>query len=170
MCTMCMQCLGRPAEGIGTPRTGATRHSVGAGTQTWVLCSRSKCFNHWASLQPLMSVSWAHGILLALVSNVVVSYVCAFLQVIRSLVFYTGPSLWLGMSIVTVQLGQCGNQIGFEVFDALFRDSHCSQGLCSKRENEAYQASCKERFFREEENGGRCGPQSSPYPPSLPAH
>ncbi|XP_063124762.1 tubulin delta chain isoform X4 [Rattus norvegicus] len=57
------------------------------------------------------------------------------------------------MSIVTVQLGQCGNQIGFEVFDTLFRDSHCSQGLCSKRENEAYQASCKERFFREEENG-----------------
>lgn len=57
------------------------------------------------------------------------------------------------MSIVTVQLGQCGNQIGFEVFDALFRDSHCSQGLCSKRDNEAYQASCRERFFREEENG-----------------
>ncbi|ELW61562.1 Tubulin delta chain [Tupaia chinensis] len=57
------------------------------------------------------------------------------------------------MSVITVQLGQCGNQIGFEVFDALFRDSHCSQGLCSKRENEAYQASCKERFFSEEENG-----------------
>ncbi|XP_008840883.1 tubulin delta chain [Nannospalax galili] len=57
------------------------------------------------------------------------------------------------MSIVTVQLGQCGNQIGFEVFDSLFSDSHCSQGLCSKRENEAYQASCKERFFREEKNG-----------------
>ncbi|XP_051014170.1 tubulin delta chain isoform X1 [Acomys russatus] len=57
------------------------------------------------------------------------------------------------MSIVTVQLGQCGNQTGFEVFDTLFRDSHCSQGLCSKRENEAYQASCTERFFREEENG-----------------
>ncbi|KAK2503877.1 hypothetical protein MC885_018687 [Smutsia gigantea] len=51
------------------------------------------------------------------------------------------------MSIVTMQLGQCGNQIGFEVFDALFSDSHCPQGLCSKRENEAYQASCKERFF-----------------------
>ncbi|EHB17758.1 Tubulin delta chain [Heterocephalus glaber] len=54
------------------------------------------------------------------------------------------------MSIVTVQLGQCGNQIGFEVFNALFTDSQSSQGLCSKRENEAYQASCKERFFREE--------------------
>ncbi|KAF6097989.1 tubulin delta 1 [Phyllostomus discolor] len=58
------------------------------------------------------------------------------------------------MSIVTVQLGQCGNQIGFEVFDALFSDSHCTQGLCSKRENEAYRSSCKERFFNEEENGG----------------
>ncbi|KAM5273444.1 tubulin delta chain [Ctenodactylus gundi] len=57
------------------------------------------------------------------------------------------------MSIVTVQLGQCGNQIGFEVFDALFSDSQCSPGFCSKRDNEAYQASCKERFFREEENG-----------------
>ncbi|XP_045840196.1 tubulin delta chain isoform X3 [Meles meles] len=57
------------------------------------------------------------------------------------------------MSVVTVQLGQCGNQIGIEVFDALYTDSHCPQGLCSKRENEAYQASCKERFFSEEENG-----------------
>uniref|UniRef100_F7I4J4 Tubulin delta chain n=1 Tax=Callithrix jacchus TaxID=9483 RepID=F7I4J4_CALJA len=57
------------------------------------------------------------------------------------------------MSIVTVQLGQCGNQIGFEVFDALLRDSHSFQGLCSKRENEAYQTSCKERFFSEEESG-----------------
>ncbi|XP_005394031.1 PREDICTED: tubulin delta chain isoform X1 [Chinchilla lanigera] len=54
------------------------------------------------------------------------------------------------MAVVTVQLGQCGNQIGFEVFDALFTDSQCSQGFCSKRENEAYQASCTERFFREE--------------------
>ncbi|XP_006899507.1 PREDICTED: tubulin delta chain isoform X3 [Elephantulus edwardii] len=57
------------------------------------------------------------------------------------------------MSIVTVQLGQCGNQIGFEVFDAFFDDSYCFQGLCSKKENEAYQASCKERFFNEEKNG-----------------
>ncbi|XP_004707058.1 tubulin delta chain [Echinops telfairi] len=57
------------------------------------------------------------------------------------------------MSILTVQLGQCGNQIGFEVFDALFSDSYCSPGLCSKKENEAYQASCKERFFSEEGNG-----------------
>ncbi|XP_004271793.2 tubulin delta chain isoform X4 [Orcinus orca] len=70
-----------------------------------------------------------------------------------SLFWGSKPGLCLSMSIVTVQLGQCGNQIGFEVFDALFSDSHCPQGLCSKRENEAYQASCKERFFSEEENG-----------------
>lgn len=79
-----------------------------------------------------------------------------------SLFWGSKPGLCLSMSIVTVQLGQCGNQIGFEVFDALFSDSHCPQGLCSKRENEAYQASCKERFFSEEENGGMCGPQTSP--------
>ncbi|XP_040857437.1 tubulin delta chain [Ochotona curzoniae] len=57
------------------------------------------------------------------------------------------------MSVVTLQLGQCGNQIGFEVFDTLFSDSHCSQIFCSKKENEAYLASCMERFFREEESG-----------------
>ncbi|KAG8518260.1 Tubulin delta chain, partial [Galemys pyrenaicus] len=62
-------------------------------------------------------------------------------------------SLELSMSLITLQLGQCGNQIGFEVFDALFRDSHCPHGLCCKRENEEYQASCKERFFSEEEHG-----------------
>lgn len=81
------------------------------------------------------------------------------LQVAR---FFKGVCfvLFLSMSIVTVQLGQCGNQIGFEVFDVLFNDSHCPGGLCSKRENEAYQASCKEGFFSEEENGGMCGPHN----------
>lgn len=58
------------------------------------------------------------------------------------------------MSIVTVQLGQCGNQVGFEVFDTVFNDAHAPQGLCSRRENEAYQVSCRERFFREEDNAG----------------
>uniref|UniRef100_A0A6I8NH49 Tubulin delta 1 n=1 Tax=Ornithorhynchus anatinus TaxID=9258 RepID=A0A6I8NH49_ORNAN len=58
------------------------------------------------------------------------------------------------MSLITVQLGQCGNQIGFEVFDVLCSDVHSAQGLCSKRENEAYQEIGKERFFTEEKNGG----------------
>uniref|UniRef100_A0A8C3UIZ5 Tubulin delta chain n=1 Tax=Catharus ustulatus TaxID=91951 RepID=A0A8C3UIZ5_CATUS len=57
------------------------------------------------------------------------------------------------MSIVTVQLGQCGNQIGHEVFSALCSDIRGTHGLCSKKENESYQDSCKERFFCEEESG-----------------
>ncbi|XP_044528112.1 tubulin delta chain isoform X1 [Gracilinanus agilis] len=56
------------------------------------------------------------------------------------------------MSVVTVQLGQCGNQIGYEVFDAICRDLHSTQGFCSKKENEVYQASCKEHFFNEDKS------------------
>ncbi|NWT29574.1 TBD protein, partial [Cardinalis cardinalis] len=56
------------------------------------------------------------------------------------------------MSIVTVQLGQCGNQIGHEVFSALCSDSRGTHGLCSKKENQSYQDSCKERFFCEEQS------------------
>uniref|UniRef100_A0A7N4PNZ4 Tubulin delta chain n=1 Tax=Sarcophilus harrisii TaxID=9305 RepID=A0A7N4PNZ4_SARHA len=57
------------------------------------------------------------------------------------------------MSIVTIQLGQCGNQIGYEVFDTLCRDLNSTQGFCSKKENELYETSCKEHFFNEEKNG-----------------
>ncbi|XP_064585287.1 tubulin delta chain isoform X2 [Zonotrichia leucophrys gambelii] len=56
------------------------------------------------------------------------------------------------MSIVTVQLGQCGNQIGHELFSALCSDSRGTHGLCSKNENQSYQDSCKERFFCQEES------------------
>ncbi|XP_027515973.1 tubulin delta chain [Corapipo altera] len=57
------------------------------------------------------------------------------------------------MSIVTVQLGQCGNQIGHEVFCCLCSDIRGTHGLCSKKENQSYQDACKERFFWEEESG-----------------
>ncbi|XP_054143207.1 tubulin delta chain isoform X1 [Melozone crissalis] len=56
------------------------------------------------------------------------------------------------MSIVTVQLGQCGNQIGHEVFSALCSDSRGTHGLCSNNENQSYQDSCKERFFCQEQS------------------
>ncbi|XP_027759143.1 tubulin delta chain [Empidonax traillii] len=58
------------------------------------------------------------------------------------------------MSIVTVQLGQCGNQIGHEVFHSLCSDIHGTHGLCSREENQSYQDACKERFFWEEEKSG----------------
>lgn len=96
------------------------------------------------------------------IGNVVVLKVYIFFITGCSVFWGNRPSVCLSMSIVTLQLGQCGNQIGLEVFDALFSDAHYPQGLCSKRENEAYQASCKERFFSEQENGGTCGPQLSP--------
>ncbi|XP_060139030.1 tubulin delta chain isoform X2 [Zootoca vivipara] len=54
------------------------------------------------------------------------------------------------MSIITIQLGQCGNQIGREVFDTICTDFRSTHGLCSKKENESFQAACKERFFSEE--------------------
>ncbi|NWQ66594.1 TBD protein, partial [Neopipo cinnamomea] len=57
------------------------------------------------------------------------------------------------MSIVTVQLGQCGNQIGHEVFHTLCSDIRGTHGLCSRKENQSYQDACKERFFWEEESG-----------------
>ncbi|KAM8797201.1 TBD protein, partial [Eudromia elegans] len=57
------------------------------------------------------------------------------------------------MSIVTVQLGQCGNQIGHEVFNAVCSDVLGKHGLCSKKEDESYQDACKERFFSEEKAG-----------------
>ncbi|XP_008935685.1 PREDICTED: tubulin delta chain isoform X2 [Merops nubicus] len=56
------------------------------------------------------------------------------------------------MSIVTVQLGQCGNQIGHEVFSAVCSDVHGTHGLCSRKENDSYHEACKERFFCEEES------------------
>ncbi|KAG8587879.1 hypothetical protein GDO81_005806 [Engystomops pustulosus] len=56
------------------------------------------------------------------------------------------------MSIITVQLGQCGNQIGYELFDVICNDFH-SNGLCPRKENGLYQAASKERFFEETESG-----------------
>ncbi|XP_072273393.1 tubulin delta chain [Pyxicephalus adspersus] len=56
------------------------------------------------------------------------------------------------MALITLQLGQCGNQIGYELFDVICNDFY-SNGLCSKKENHNYQTVCKERFFDEMESG-----------------
>ncbi|XP_053563312.1 tubulin delta chain isoform X3 [Bombina bombina] len=57
------------------------------------------------------------------------------------------------MSVIAVQLGQCGNQIGYELFDVICSDLHSKNGTCSRRENKLYQEACKERFFNEDESG-----------------
>ncbi|XP_078599562.1 tubulin delta chain-like [Branchiostoma floridae x Branchiostoma japonicum] len=59
------------------------------------------------------------------------------------------------MSLVTVQLGQCGNQIGGQLFNTVVEDAYGKGGLgCSKKENTLYQDAVLERFFNTEEPSG----------------
>ncbi|CAJ0934819.1 unnamed protein product [Ranitomeya imitator] len=66
-------------------------------------------------------------------------------QTERDAVFYNGNQ-------GKYRLGQCGNQIGYELFDAICNDFH-SNGLCPRKENGLYQAASKERFFDETKSG-----------------
>jgi len=54
------------------------------------------------------------------------------------------------MSVVTVQLGQCGNQIGSQFFSTIANDLCCSQ---NSRVFGDYEDACVERFFSVGENG-----------------
>ena len=53
------------------------------------------------------------------------------------------------MSIITVQLGQCGNQIGEQFFSTLVQDNKSSHApkTCSKPQNDDYTETSFERFF-----------------------
>ncbi|XP_072317212.1 tubulin delta chain [Eucyclogobius newberryi] len=50
------------------------------------------------------------------------------------------------MSVVTVQLGQCGNQVGLELFDVISNDARDGQ-------RSTYRAASHERFFHQTSNG-----------------
>ncbi|XP_061781992.1 tubulin delta chain isoform X2 [Nerophis lumbriciformis] len=50
------------------------------------------------------------------------------------------------MSIVTVQLGQCGNQIGLELFDNIFND-------CQAGHRTTFSTASCERFFHQSQHG-----------------
>uniref|UniRef100_A0A1A8QJ03 Tubulin delta chain n=1 Tax=Nothobranchius rachovii TaxID=451742 RepID=A0A1A8QJ03_9TELE len=50
------------------------------------------------------------------------------------------------MSVVTIQLGQCGNQVGQELFDIICNDAEQSQ-------RKTYSTSCSARFFRPTSKG-----------------
>lgn len=52
------------------------------------------------------------------------------------------------MSIVTVQLGQCGNQVGEELFDIICSDAPDGQ-------RKAYSTASTERFFHQNTHGGK---------------
>jgi hypothetical protein len=84
------------------------------------------------------------------------------------------------MSIVTVQIGQCGNQIGERLFETLISDCDDCTTLYSnsttrthytsshaKRLNEAYIRECTSRFFSEQETSGGGDEQSTLYARSI---
>ncbi|XP_077467040.1 tubulin delta chain [Stigmatopora argus] len=50
------------------------------------------------------------------------------------------------MSLVTVQLGQCGNQVGLDLFDTLYNDAQGGQ-------RKTYTTACYERFFHQTKDG-----------------
>ena len=59
------------------------------------------------------------------------------------------------MSVVTVQLGQCGNQIGGQLFSTYIEDlQSCSATGKQKNVYELYTEESHERFFYKPESGG----------------
>ncbi|XP_002735635.1 tubulin delta chain-like [Saccoglossus kowalevskii] len=59
------------------------------------------------------------------------------------------------MSIVTLQIGQCGNQIGGELFSTILEDAFGKASTVSKADNEAYIDEVLERFFHRPDSGKR---------------
>ena len=58
------------------------------------------------------------------------------------------------MSVVTIQLGQCGNQIGFEFYDLLSKSaSKPNHGPLSSFHSDDYSDLVSERFFHTKESG-----------------
>ena len=53
------------------------------------------------------------------------------------------------MSVVSVQLGQCGNQIGTDLFNTLMKDvsSPPSYSSCTSTLNKTYEEEVFDRFF-----------------------
>lgn len=51
------------------------------------------------------------------------------------------------MSVVTLQLGQCGNQVGQELFDTICSDAQ-------EEQRKTYSTACCERFFHQNKRGG----------------
>ena len=63
-------------------------------------------------------------------------------------------SIETNMSIITLQLGQCGNQVGGQLFNSVMDDLHASPASVniSPRQNSEYIQESKETFFSEQKN------------------
>ena len=57
------------------------------------------------------------------------------------------------MSVVTVQMGQCGNQLGYEFFSSLAEDMAPGSGSMGAAQESAYQAAASDRFFHADKEG-----------------
>lgn len=51
------------------------------------------------------------------------------------------------MSVITIQIGQCGNQIGQAVFDHVFEDYRSTKPLCPKHINQEYSIKSRDIWF-----------------------
>lgn len=59
------------------------------------------------------------------------------------------------MSLITIQLGQCGNQIGGQFYSTILQDIQSKNTQVSARANEQYIAESVERFFEKKSVKGR---------------
>ncbi|XP_048838357.1 tubulin delta chain isoform X2 [Brienomyrus brachyistius] len=57
------------------------------------------------------------------------------------------------MSLVTLNLGQCGNQVGQELLNVVSNDAFNAQKNCPGVQGKTYYACALDRFFREEQTG-----------------
>lgn len=59
------------------------------------------------------------------------------------------------MSVITVQVGQCGNQIGGRMFDLLFKDATIPPQYTSvdTTENIVYKQETLQKYFTENQSG-----------------
>lgn len=58
------------------------------------------------------------------------------------------------MSVVTLNLGQCGNQVGQELLNVVSNDAFNARKNCPGVQGKTYYACALDRFFREEQTGG----------------
>ena len=66
------------------------------------------------------------------------------------------------MSLLTLQLGQCGNQVGGQIFSTLIDDIFAKSTGLNSKENQAYMQGSLDTFFTEHETSGRDGSLSLP--------
>ena len=57
------------------------------------------------------------------------------------------------MSLITLQLGQCGNQIGWQFFSTLADDLQSGPDGRYNHIDESYKETCAERFFSVDSRG-----------------